>query len=117
MKKKTLFLGILVLTAGSALAHETGTMPAGDRYPPTSAPASAPPPIVVLPPGPVSSRPVMSDDAKFATMDANSNGSLSKSEVSVSSELTTRFRALDRNHDGKLSRSEYGKRNVDTSSR
>jgi len=110
--KIPLILSILALSTGSALAHEPGSA-AGDCYPPTSAPATTPPPIVVLPPGPVSAAPAMNDDAKFSNMDANGNGTLSKSEVAGSPELTTRFRNLDRNHDGKLSRHEYGVRNVD----
>ena len=110
----------LTLMAGTALA---------DCYPPTSAapvvvypqtsaaPAPAiaapPPQVVVITPAPTNPRPMMSDDAKFSTLDTSGNGSLDRGEVSANSELVTRFRALDKNNDGKMSRHEYGMRNVD----
>lgn len=59
------------------------------------------------------SQPPVSDDAKFAGIDADGDGALSKAEVAGNSELTTRFPALDRNGDGRLSRSEFGERNID----
>jgi hypothetical protein len=119
-------LALLALAAGPALAQPAG-LPPGDCYPPASAapqptaalpaPAIAEPatlpPVVVVKPAPSPVRPMMSDDAKFATLDTSGNGALDRGEVSANSELVTRFGALDKNHDGKLSRMEYGLRNVD----
>lgn len=59
------------------------------------------------------SQPPDSDDTKFAGLDADGDGALSKAEVAGNSELTTRFPALDRNGDGRLSRREFGDRNID----
>jgi len=118
-------LALLALAAGPALAQPDG-LPPGDCYPPAAAPqptAALPapaiaepptlPPVVVVKPAPSPVRPMMSDDAKFATLDTSGNGALDRGEVSANSELVTRFGSLDKNHDGKLSRMEYGLRNVD----
>lgn len=58
-------------------------------------------------------QPPRDDYAKFAGLDADGDGALSKAEVAGNQELTTRFRALDRNADGQLSRGEFGDRNID----
>ncbi len=140
--KTHLMLGVLALAAGPALAQPAG-LPPGDCYPPASAapqpaaamppsaalqaPAALPPPtvaqplaqpatlppVVVIKPAPRQVQPMMSDDAKFATLDTSGNGRLDRGEVSANSELVTRFGSLDKNNDGKLSRLEYGLRNVD----
>ncbi|PPE72556.1 hypothetical protein C3942_17405 [Solimonas fluminis] len=124
--KTTPVLALLALAAGPALAQPAG-LPPGDCYPPAAvappptaalpAPAIAEPPtlppVVVVKPAPSPVRPMMSDDAKFATLDTSGNGALDRGEVSANSELVTRFGSLDKNHDGKLSRMEYGLRNVD----
>ncbi|HSW12779.1 MAG TPA: hypothetical protein VLI06_08065 [Solimonas sp.] len=117
--KKTLIASVLALASGAAMAQgsNAGALPRTDStLPPASDVYTEPaPPVTVVIPGPAPVQPVMSDDSKFASMDANANGSLSKTEVGINSELVTRFRSLDRNSDGKLSRNEYGMRNVDTS--
>jgi len=121
--KETLILCSLVLFSGVAMAQADSDAGAIQRIDSTMPPAedfSVPtpplPPVQVETGVSTSSRAApVSDDSKFATMDANANGSLSKNEVTVNSELVTRFRALDKNSDGKLSRSEYGMRNVDPS--
>ena len=59
------------------------------------------------------SQPPRDDYAKFAGLDADGDGVLSKAEVAGNDELTTRFPALDRNADGRLSRGEFADRNVD----
>lgn len=136
--KTHLMLGVLALAAGPALAQPAG-LPPGDCYPATPAatqptaalppgaslpaPAALPapvaaqpatlPPVVVIKPATTPVRPMMSDDAKFATLDTSGNGALDRGEVSANSELVTRFGSLDKNNDGKLSRLEYGLRNVD----
>lgn len=113
----------LTLMAGTALA-DCYEQPAAAApvtvYPQTSAApqlapaiATPPPQVVVITPAPSNPRPMMSDDAKFSTLDTSSNGSLDRGEVAANSELVTRFSALDKNNDGKLSRKEYGMRNVD----
>lgn len=120
--KRTLMLGLLALCSGSALADcysPTSALPppAVANPSPTLAPAPpvvvTPTPVVVITPAPANPRPMMSDDAKFATLDTSGNGSLDRGEVSANSELVARFRALDKNNDGKMSRNEYGMRNVD----
>jgi len=127
--KETLILCSFALLSGAALAQagsDAGTIQRIDSTMPPAEDFSVPtppaPPIQVEPGIQVetgvstSSRVTpMSDDSKFSSLDANANGSLSKTEVTVNSELVTRFRALDKNSDGKLSRSEYGMRNVDPS--
>ncbi len=42
----------------------------------------------------------------FATMDANGNGSISRSEAKSNATLTAEFDAVDNNHDGKLDKQE-----------
>jgi len=121
--KETLILCSFVLLSSAALAQAgsdagsiqriDSTMPPAEDF---SVPTPPAPPVQVE--TGVSTRAElapMSDDSKFASMDANANGSLSKSEVTINSELVTRFQALDKNSDGKLSRREYGMRNVDPS--
>lgn len=121
--KETLILCSFALLSGAALAQagsDAGTIQRIDSTMPPAEDFSVPTPP--LPPVQVETgisttrraAPV-SDESKFASMDANANGSLSKNEITVNSELVTRFRALDKNSDGKLSRSEYGMRNVDPS--
>jgi Ca2+-binding EF-hand superfamily protein len=43
----------------------------------------------------------------FATLDADSDGKLSKDEVSGSSSLSASFSMIDRNSDGYISRGEF----------
>ncbi|AXQ29628.1 EF-hand domain-containing protein [Solimonas sp. K1W22B-7] len=110
-------LGLLALCSGSALADcytpTSALPPPAVANPPPAPVLVAPTPVVVITPAPANPRPMMSDDAKFATLDTSGNGALDRGEVSANSELVTRFRALDKNHDGKMSRNEYGMRNVD----
>jgi Ca2+-binding EF-hand superfamily protein len=46
-------------------------------------------------------------DQRFAQLDRNRDGYLSRDEANDAVELNTRFSELDANNDGKLSRDEY----------
>lgn len=46
-------------------------------------------------------------DERFAELDRNRDGYLSRDEANDAVELNTRFSELDANNDGKLSRDEY----------
>jgi len=53
----------------------------------------------------------------FATLDKNSDGALSKAEVSSDKEITKRFGKFDANKDGKLQEAEYLKAGQDNDKR
>jgi len=67
--------------------------------------------IDMTPPNPIS------DEERFARLDSDRDGAISKAEASANAELSYRFRNLDRNHNSKLSREEFNLRNRDISSR
>lgn len=57
------------------------------------------------------------NNSAFATLDKNSDGALSKAEVSSDKEITKRFVKFDANKDGKLQETEYLKAGQDNDKR
>jgi Ca2+-binding EF-hand superfamily protein len=53
----------------------------------------------------------------FATLDSDSDGKLSKDEVSGSASLSSSFSMIDRNSDGYISRGEYRRNTMPKSKR
>lgn len=135
--KKSLSLAALAVTSGMAMAQVVAPPPPASggastlpALPSTTAPAAdglnkpalpgttgsnankpALPGKEALPatgmPGEGRSGVSVSMDNRFGTLDANSDGMLSNSEVSRDAKLKGSFKSLDSNNDGNLSSAEY----------
>lgn len=108
MKKQLMFAG-LALASGLALAQS------GALNPPAATPSLQAPPDVptTSPASPPSADPQVSGsaaigvDSRFGSLDADADGSLSRSEVSADASLRKDFKTLDKDRNGSLSSQEY----------
>lgn len=109
MRKQLMFAG-LALASGLALA-QTAPLPPTPTAP--SLPAAPEMPSTPSPATPPSVDPQVSGsgavgiDSRFGSLDANADGSLSRSEVGADASLRKDFKTLDKDKNGTLSSQEY----------
>lgn len=104
MQRKFLVLPAALLACSAALAQ---------TVPGTDVPALAPSSGAIIMPGTPLPQPtawtVQQMDAAFARADRNRDGSLSRAEAQVFTDVRLNFEELDGNKDGSLSRAEFEK--------